>query len=398
MADTILLPPDDEPPPTLDEPPVFPGSPVLSVLTEAEAAALDDAADDDELEPPRQTVVDPIPAAPRLPMPRSRKIAIALSLLAAVLLVAGVAVYLFVVRYEPLARRHIPGNANLVARFDVADLALFGPVREHLVPLFFDPSGGDAGGAPKGKTRADHLRAATGVNLATDVRELIVASVEGASFLAILGGKIPRGRFVQGLAAVAKEEAWPGAWRVEGELLRGPDGITIAQADDGTVFFGTSEAIVIAALPASEDFVRLALPEKGASSFAVTRDAWSGAAGVAVVAHASVLRKIERASGTFSLGKSPEVTMTIEPSEANPAPALAGEIEQLLAEMRIVALLLPDTLGEKGALQAAKVSAKDGHVIVTAPWSYDALDRGCARLAGLIRVGLVAAPESVPHH
>jgi hypothetical protein len=340
-------------------------------------------------------VVDPMPAAPRLPMPRSRKIAIALSLLAAVLLVAGVAVYLFVVRYEPLARRHIPGNANLVARFDVADLALFGPVREHLLPLFFDPAASDGS---KGKTRADHLRAATGVNLATDLRELIVASVEGSSFVAILGGKIPRGRFVQGLAAVAKDEAWPGAWRVEGELLRGPGGLTIAQADDGTVLLGTSEAIVIAALPASEDFARLALPEKGASSFAVTREAWSGAAGVAVVAHASVLRKIERASGTFTLGKSPEITMTIEPSEANPAPALAGEIEQLLAEMRIVALLLPDTVGEKGALQAARVAAKDGRVIVTAPWSYEALDRGCARLAGSIRVSLVAAPESAPHH
>lgn len=388
MADTILLPPDDEPPPTLDEPPV---------LTESEAAALDDA-DADELEAPRETVVDPIPAAPRPPMPRSRKIAIALSLLAAILLVAGVAFYLFVVRYEPLARRHIPGNANLVTRFDLADLALFGPVREQLLPLLFDAPGGAAGDAPKGKTRADHLRAATGVSLATDLRELIVASVEGSSFVAIVGGKIPRGRFVRGLAEVAKEEAWPGSWRVEGELLRGPDGITIAQADDGTILLGTGEAIVIAALPVSDDFARLALPERVASSFAVTRDAWSGAAGAAVVAHASVLRKIERASGTFTLGKSPEITMQIEPSEANPAPALAGEIEQLLAEMRIVALLLPDTVGEKGALQAARVSAKDGHVIVTAPWSYEALDRGCARLARSIRASLTATPESAPRH
>jgi hypothetical protein len=326
-------------------------------------------------------------------MPRSRKIAIALSILAAILLVAGVAVYLFVVRYEPLARRHIPGNANLVARFDLADLALFGPVREHLWPLMFEPS---PTSGSKGKTRADHIKAATGVALATDLRELIVASVEGSNFVAILGGKIPRGRFVKGLAAVAKDEAWPGAWRVAGELLVGPDGITIGQADDGTILLGTSEAIVTAALPASEDFVRLALPEKGASSFAVTHEAWSGAAGAAVVAHASVLRKIERASGTFTLGKSPEITMSIEPSEANPAPALAGEIEQLLAEMRIVALLLPDSVGEKGALQAAKVTAREGHVLVTAPWSYEALDRGCARLAGLLRVSLIAGPESVP--
>jgi hypothetical protein len=216
--------------------------------------------------------------------------------------------------------------------------------------------------------------------------------------VAIAGGKIARGRFVKGLAAVAKEEAWPGGWHVANELLVGPGGMAIGQADDGTILVGTSEAIVIAALPASEDFHRLALPEKGASTFAVTKEAWSGAAGAAVVAHASVLRKIERASGHFTLSKSPELTMEIEPAEANPAPALAGEIEQLLAEMRIVSLLLPDTVGEKGALQAAKVTAKDGRVVVTAPWSYEALDQACARLAGSIRAGLGSGGEAARLH
>lgn len=375
MADTILEPADDAPPPTLSEPPR---------LTELEV----------EVEAPRLTEIDPIsslhrpPSPPMPPMPPARKIAIALSILAAVLLVAGVAVYLFVVRYEPLARRHIPGNANLVARIDLADFALFGPVREHLWPLVFE---GSAGAAPKGKTRADRIRAATGVNLATDLRELFVASVEGSSVVVILGGKFPRGRFVTGLAAVAKEEAWPGAWRVAGELLLGPSGIAIGQADDGTIVAGTSEAIVTAALPASEDFRRLALPEKGGSSFTVTREAWSGAAGAAVVAHASVLRKIERASGHFTLSKLPELSLEIEPVAVDPAPALAGEIEQLLAELRIVALLLPDSVGEKGALQAAKVTAKGGRVLITAPWSYEALDGACARLAARIRAGLSAS-------
>lgn len=379
MADTILEPADDEPPPTLDEPPRLP---LLDV----------------EVEAPPLTEIEPAPRAPRPPSPpmtRSRKIAIALSILAAVLLVAGVAVYLFVVRYEPLARRHIPGNANLAARFELADLALFGPVREHLWPLLAEGSAGDA---TKGKTRADRIRAATGVNLATDLRELIVASVEGSSFVAIAGGKITRGRFVKGLASVAKDEGWPGGWHLAGDLLVGPGGTAIGQADDGTILVGTSEAIVTAALPASDDFHRLALPEKGASTFAVTKEAWSGAAGAAVVAHASVLRKIERASGQITLSKSPELTMEIEPAEANPAPALAGEIEQLLAEMRIVALLLPDAIGEKGALQAAKVTAKDGRVIVTAPWSYEALDQGCARLAGGIRAGLGSGSEAARVH
>ena len=375
MADTILDPADDAPPPTLTEPPR---------LTEL----------DIEIEAPRLTEIDPMPSPvrpPSPPMPRSRKIAIALSILAAVLLVAGVAFYLFVVRYEPLARRHIPGNANLVARLDLADFALFGPVREHLWPLVFE---GAAADAPKGKTRADRIRAATGVNLAGDLRELVVASVEGSCFVVIAGGKFPRGRFVKGLAAVAKEEAWPGDWREAGELLLGPNGIAIAQAEDGTILAGTSEAIVVAALPTSEDYRRLALPEKGGSSFVVTREAWSGAAGAAVVAHASVLRKIERASGHFTLSKTPEFSLEIEPVAVDPAPALAGEIEQLLAELRIVALLLPDSAGEKGALQAAKVTAKEGRVVITAPWSYEALDRACARLAAQIREGLSAGTKA----
>src|SRR6185436_3914397 len=96
-----------------------------------------------------------------------RALAIALSILAALLLVASVAFYLFVWRYEPHARKHIPGNANLVMRFEFADLALFGPVREHFWPLLFERRGE----VVKGKTRADRVKEATGVDLATDLRE-----------------------------------------------------------------------------------------------------------------------------------------------------------------------------------------------------------------------------------
>ena len=59
--------------------------------------------------------------------------------------------------------------------------------------------------------------------------------------------------------------------------------------------------------------------------------------------------------------------------------------EQLLAEMRIVSMLLPEQAGEKGALQAARVSNKNERVVVTAPWSYEALDKACARLAGMMK-------------
>jgi hypothetical protein len=127
------------------------------------------------------------------------------------------------------------------------------------------------------------------------------------------------------------------------------------------------------------------LPQEGAASFTITKQAWSGAASRAVVAHASVLRKIERASGRFTLSRSPELSMEIEPAAGNEAPALAGEIEQVLAELRIVTLVVPDLAGEKGALSAVKVSTKGDRVVMVAPWSYEALDRAIARLAALIQ-------------
>lgn len=337
------------------------------------------------------TLIEQIPPTvrqeARRPSDPRRTRLIALAILGAVLLVLGVAFYLFVWRYEPLARRHIPGNASLAARFEFADFALFGPVREHLWPLLEarEPAHGN-------KTRADRIREATGVNPAIDLRELVIASVDGASFVAILGGRIKPGRFVQGLAKVAQDEGWAG-WHQAGELLLGPGGVAVGQADDGTILIGSDANIVTAALPASDDAVRLVLPQEGAASFAITKQAWSGAAGRAVVAHASVLRKIERATGRLTLSRTPELRMEIEPEGGYEAPALAGEIEQVLAELRIVTLLAPDLAGEKGALAAVKVSTKAERVVMLAPWSYEALDQGCARLAAQIQAaGLVPQP------
>ncbi|MFO0760260.1 MAG: hypothetical protein U0359_27510 [Byssovorax sp.] len=314
----------------------------------------------------------PAPSRPS----RGRAVAIVLSILASLLLVGGVAFYLFVWRYEPVAQRHIPGNAALVMRFDFAEIALFGPVRKHFWPLFAE----QRGDVVKGKTRAERMKEATGVDFTTDLRELYLASADGSTWVLLLGGKIKKDRFVHGLAALAKEESWPG-FHEEGELLLGPGGAAIGQADDGTLIFGNGADVVRAALPASKDYERLALPHKGSAVFSITHEAWEGAAGQAVVAHASVLRKIERATGQLNLGKEPTLAMEIEPAQGTTAPALTGEIEQLLAELRIVTLILPDQAGEKGALQAAKVAAKGDRVTVSAPWSYDALDQACARWA-----------------
>ena len=332
-------------------------------------------------EPPPPTLRDP--AAPAAPAPQAstprasikRRIAIGAAVLAAVLAVAGVAVYLFFIHYGAVARRHVPGNATLVMRLDAADAVLFGPVRRHLWPLAIERA------TRSGKTRGQRIRAATGVNLATDLREVIVASTDASSWVLIAGGRIARGKLVRGLEKIAQEEGW--ALRREGDLLVG-NGVVMAQAEDGTILVGTDTTIVNAALPASDDARHLDLPEDGAATFAVTRQAWSGAAGIAALSHASVLRHVERASGRMKLGSSPEVSMSIVPIAGTSAAELARELDEVTAELRLVTLLLPDVAGEKSALSSVIIKAAEDRVTVTAAWPHDGLDRAAQRLAGLL--------------
>ena len=344
MGDTII----DEPHrPTLDE---HVGEPVPSTEPHPEIA------DDAPAKPPR-------PRRPRAPLTRARIIAIVASILAAVIVVASVAIYLFVIRYEPRAQKHVPGNANFVARVELADVALFAPVRKHLWPLLFD-----------GK-KSDALAKKTGVTFATDVREMVIASLDATSWVAIAGGKIKKGHVVDGLAAVADEEHWSGFHR-DGDFLVGP-GVVIAQCDDGTLVAGTDKSIVSAALPTSDEYQRLGLPEGHALAFAMTREAFSGGP-------TQLAREIDRAYGSISLTDAPKLDATFEPAPGVDPAALAREIDGALANLRLATMLSPDVAGEKGALTTAKVTPTKDAVSVSADWPYDGLDRGCDRLARLL--------------
>lgn len=334
--------------------------------------------------------LDAPPAAPTLnaprPVARSRKgcvVATIFSLLT-VLAVASGAFYFLMWRYEPQARRHIPGDANVTVRLDAADISLFKPVRKHLWPLLEGaPSGGSS------PTRGARIKKATGVGT-TDLREILVASTDATSWVVLLGGKIPRGRFVPGLERVAQEEGWAGFHR-EGELLVGPMA-AIGQAEDGTVAIGTDVAIVRAALPASDEWQRLGLPERGAVTFAVTRNAWGGAGsaigGMLPRGGVGLFRRAGRASGAMTLGDAPAITLRITPIAGATPAELAGDAETVLGDLKLVTLLLPeDVAGEQGALRSARVTARNTDVEIHADWPIDGLDRACERLAGLLSEG-----------
>ncbi|XYH95669.1 hypothetical protein ACMHYB_49020 [Sorangium sp. So ce1128] len=320
------------------------------------------------------------PAAPPRPA-RPRAAACLLAAIALLALLAGAAlgVYFFFWRYEPTARRHIPGDANIVIRLETAELALFGPVRQHFLPLLDE--------SPPGASRKARLEAATGLDFPSDLREIVIASTDAASWVALAGGRIPKGRFVAGMEKVARDEGWAG-FRREGDLLivdpRPSPRVVIGQADDGTIVLGTDVEIVNAALPASDEWQRLDLPEQGPVTFALTSAAWSGAAGVvsAVLPRAAALfRRVDHASGALTLGAEPALAMRVAPVSGEAAAALAADTQALLGSLKLALAVLPDVAGARAALEGAQALAQGDLVEIQTRWPYEGLDRACADLA-----------------
>jgi hypothetical protein len=350
-----------------------------------------------EEEPVPDTLSDPPPApadasepaapppAPTTPPKRlsgKQKLVLAATAAGAALVVAMLAVYLFVIRYEPVARRHIPGNVAIAARVELSKVILFGPVRDHLWPLV---AGARSGSEP---SRLAAIADETGVDLRTDSRELVIASTDGVSWVAALGGRFSRGRFVKGLAKVARAERWP-SFHLDGEFLIGPGGVAFAQADDGTIIVGSNAAVAAAALPASDEYKRLDLADDEAVTFAVTHEAWGGASGALgmILEHTPALGRVDRASGKLSLGSQPELKLKVEAKLGQKAIEVARDLETTVSELRVVTLLMPDIAGEKAALGALRIAttADGAAVTVTTLWPVEGLDRACAHLESLLR-------------
>ena len=310
--------------------------------------------------------------------------------------IGAAALWVFVLRAPARAIRHVPSNATLVARVDLGEIALFGPVRKHLVPLFDAPEAPASGAsatpsASAGADRVDRIRQETGVDLRRDVREVVIASVDATSWVALFGGRIERGRFVAGMDRVLRDDG-AGGWQLEGDRLVGPRGVVIAQADDGTLVLGTDRSLVGAALPETDDAAHLGLPDGGAVAIVITKPAWSGAStALFALPHGGVLGKVDGASGRFALGDAPALTLRLEAAGGD-AVALQADLASMLDEVRAVFTILPDLVGEKAALRGARLRVDGGAVVVEAPWPLEALDRACDRFAGVVR-GALARPS-----
>ena len=360
----------------------------------------------DAVEPVPPTERDPVPAPPAEPpaaeppaaeppkQSSKRAIAIAAVLVFVLGVAAAIALWTLVFRYKPTALAHVPAQSNVVVRIEAADIVLFGPVRNQLLPLVLEDRPKEP--ALNKVPLAERIHERTGVRLPVDVREVLVASMDGKSVVALFGGQIARGKFVKGLADVAQEDHWPG-FRLENDVLVGPN-VAVGQAEDGTIVVGTDRAIVMTALPATEEGAKLGLPDQGAVRFVVAKPAWESLSSAGrLVPQADAFKGVRRGTGSFTLGNSPELLLRLEPGEGADSAAIEGGVTALLSNLRLLTMLAPDRIGEKEALRQAVVNREGTNVVVRAPWPYEGLERGAASLAARLRGngGADAAPLPV---
>jgi hypothetical protein len=342
----------------------------------------------DPPKPPPPTVRDAVQPSGGRPRARTAKrswIARIVAAGVAVAIVSSMAIaaliYVFEIRYEPTALRHLPSNVNLAFRVETAEIALFGPVRKHLLQF-------DADETPKGSTKAsrvEQLKVETGLDVRTDLRELILGSVDGQGWVILVGGRIPRGRFIEGMSRLLRNDGVTSFQR-QGALLVGPGGLTVAQADDGTIIVATTSALATSALPASDPSEQFPLRQDAALSFALTSGALGGIASQPMMrSFDAVLGGVASAQGTFTLGSAPKLHISAKAAPGVDAATLQSKTTGAIGALRLALLLLPDPYGAKTALGSAAVTTTPTGIDVQLDWPYAGLERACDDLAGVVR-------------
>ncbi len=298
--------------------------------------------------------------------------------------------YFFVWRYRPTAVQHVPEGTTAAIRFDGNELYLFDPFREHVLSVFSESKGL--------ATRAERMKRWTGIDIRSDLREVVVATSSGEGYVVLLGGKFERTRLSQdklvvGLKKFFDEEGVSG-FTTDGDVLVG-HGIRLAQADDSTIVISTHEEGLRAAMEPSDAWMKLGLASSGAASFVIERPALAAAARSLPPGAADPFAHADHVGGFLKLGREATLYVDVIPSAGTDPEALSREVESALDAARLLMVLLPDTIGEKAALSNAKVKPRATSVMVETTWPRDGLDRGCrtvgAALRALFEPGVPAA-------
>jgi hypothetical protein len=303
--------------------------------------------------------------------------------------VAGPLVFYFLTwRYRPTALHHIPHGTTVAVRFDGPDLYLYAPFREHVLGAFEDAPGPDS--------YASRLKQRTGIDLRSDIREIILATATGKTFVLLVGGRFGKTRFDQETIPVALHtvltEKGTSGFSLDGEVLVGPGGLRMAQAEDTTLVMTTDEEMLRAALEPSDAWQSLGLTPAGAMSFAVDEPALVALSRMAPGAAGDAFRKSKRVTGYVKLNKL-KLEMEVIPSDGIGAEELSEAVTTSLAETELWTVLLPDTFGEKEALTSARSRPRVETVLVESNLPKEGVERGMKEVGDRIRRALAPVEE-----
>lgn len=317
---------------------------------------------------------EPPPPAPAADAPKKKRRLWPFFLIGTLLLVAISApiAYILVFRYDPTAVKHIPAGTVIALRIDAKELYLWKPFREHVV--------GKLDGSREAKERSDKLKKLTGIDLTSDLREIVIATPDGVRWVVLIGGyfhesKFSRADVVKGLKTFLEEQGATDL-STKGKILYGPNGVEVTQAEDSTIIIANDHGLLEAAIPESDEWTNLGLAGSGGMSFVITETALSRFKGTAsnMMLDPAMFGHSRRVSGFLKLGSKPTLNIEVVPKQVN-VDALANEIEATLGNLRGLALLLlPDTYGMKRMLQSIKVKPRAEVVMLTAEWPYDGLE------------------------
>lgn len=300
--------------------------------------SVDDAGDavTTELEPPTEQLPtrDLRPLEPASPV--AGKTARGVWILVVAILVAAVVgplvFWLGFWRFEPTAQRHIPAGTVVAVRADARALFLFGPFRDHVLPALTPPPSD-----PTKPALLARVRSHTGVDLGRDVREVVVATPDASRWAVLLGGRFQtsarRGPFIEGFEQAVEAEPDAFDWARKDDVLVGPMGAAVAQADDGTILLTSTEDLARAARHATEDYRELWLSSAGDISFSIGHAALlhAGIGARGTLPEAAILERAERVTGWLVLGeRESKVVLDVLPRPGEAVEPFGVAIEALI--------------------------------------------------------------------
>ncbi|HEX2880772.1 MAG TPA: hypothetical protein VHO25_14670 [Polyangiaceae bacterium] len=286
-----------------------------------------------------------------------------------VLVLLGIALgYYRLVYFERVAALHVPAAAHFAARIDVEQVVLFEPIRKNLLPAL------DEASVVNGNPLSQRIAAETGINLAMDLREIVVALGPDEQWVVVLGGLFPKQGLEGVVRAITQDERLASSSISQGVLRLEPWALVAAQAADGSFVISNQQQALLAALSPNETFRSLGLSREGAGSVATV---FSESA-------PSPLKALARARAELGLG--PTITLRVEAEPSLAALTRGDDAERWLTGAKLLAAGDgPWRALRPGLARAERLSSAQNHWVFQSFLERHEVDTWFADLAAQLR-------------